>query len=294
MNIRPGKSRSIFTAGVFALFVPCCAMGSLAEGEAQGLSYDPFAEVNAVLGLLKESMFNLQQRMHQAEISVWVTGGIAALALVGILVFAVLHLRRRSKNKCLQKAMESTQGTLEELKNRLEALEALAEQRENDVENLKEVVQKMLVAGQKAEKRPVAEPTLPAQAYAAVPKHPVQEPRYSTRPAGRLRAEFDSTLSDNIMLLPGEDYTLYDDNTLEYSGRGRYGDLGTYLRNGVLRLYDICVDGRTYCYDACKNAGYRSDYLQLTKTLRRARVRKNAGGGYDLVEAGVLQAERVG
>lgn len=124
------------------------------------------------------------------------------------------------------------------------------------------------------------------------PQVPIADvPKQSSHVVENLKAVFDMTLSDNIFLAKGSDYILYDDNTLEYSMRMPYGEISAYARNGLLRLYDIQVNDTVYAYQQYKNKKCPNGYVQVKETLKRAKVKINAAGTYDLVEPGLLRAE---
>lgn len=134
--------------------------------------------------------------------------------------------------------------------------------------------------------------TVSAEPELVLPQVPIANvPKQSSSVVENLKAVFDMTLSDNIFLAKGSDYILYDDNTLGYSMRMPYGEISAYARNGLLRLYDIQVNDTIYTYQQYKNKKCPNAYVQVKETLKRAKVKINAAGTYDLVEPGLLRAE---
>lgn len=121
-------------------------------------------------------------------------------------------------------------------------------------------------------------------------KNVLDLPIQSNCEIGKLQTKFDPTLSDSIYLTAGENYILYEDNTVAYALKRPYGELSSFMRNGLLRMYDIKVGDKVYTYQECKESGCPSFYLEVKANLRRAEVKLNSAGVYDLKRAGLLEA----
>ena len=225
---------------------------------------------------------------------------IAILVLVTAIVLGVVNLMMtlRAKKSANDAGAYANQQDLKKLQENLNR-ELKTLQKENSrLQNELTTVQNAARSETKEENvktylnESPSPKTVSAEPELVSPQVPIADvPKQSSSVVGNLKAVFDITLSDNIFMTKGSDYILYNDNTLEYSMRMPYGEISAYARNGLLRLYDIQVNDTIYTYQQYKNKKCPNAYVQVKETLKRAKVKINAAGTYDLVEPGLLCAE---
>lgn len=251
-------------------------------------------------------IINLEQdlaRCGQAVLFASMVGLLAlilALSLGGYTIYTVLHQKDKQSQEAGPKDLKMESLTKEQANLRREV-----GQLHTEVLSLSESIEKL-----KSELPPPSSSNSDASSFGGFsapntqqPEPPVQIrsshlaavnlPAQSSREVGRLQTRFDPTLSDAIYLTAGEDYILYEDNTVEYALNRPYGELRSFMRNGLLRMYDIQVGDKVYTYQECKKSGCPSFYLEIKSNLRRAEVNRNSAGAYDLKHTGLLEAVRV-
>lgn len=276
-----------------------------AESETPQVESTQESELTNRLSEMEELSKKTQKRVQELEdrvdtIQKFTAVGllIAILALVTAIVLGVVNLMmtlraKKSANDAGAYANQQDLKKLQENLNReLKTLQKENSRLRNELTTVRNAAQsetkeenvKTYLNESPSPKTVSVEPELVS------PQVPIADmPKQSSSVVGNLKAVFDMTLSDNIFMTKGSDYILYDDNTLEYSMRMPYGEISAYARNGLLRLYDIQVNDTIYTYQQykkCPNA-----YVQVKDTLKRAKVKINAAGTYDLVEPGLLSAE---
>lgn len=278
-----------------------------AESETPQVESTQESELTNRLSEMEELSKKTQKRVQELEdrvdtIQKFTAVGllIAILALVTAIVLGVVNLMMtlRAKKSANDAGAYANQQDLKKLQENLNR-ELKTLQKENSrLRNELTTVQNTARSETKEENvksylnESPSPKTVSAEPELVSPQVPIANvPKQSSSVVGNLKAVFDMTLSDNIFMTKGSDYILYDDNTLEYSMRMPYGEISAYARNGLLRLYDIQVNDTIYTYQQYKNKKCPNAYVQVKDTLKRAEVKINAAGTYDLVEPGLLRAE---
>lgn len=296
------------------LLASAAAMNTSVSIQVESASAAPTAEntESDTEAQLREALHNVESRQNNLEEEVGTAKRLAlaglilgVLSLVAAIAAGVLScmLSRKKvgelgenafyvKQQEFKKAQESLghelqklQSETQQLHNKMAEAQAVKvpspSMESRDVPKQREAERKEAEAGKVQEPENQASPRIDAPAA----------PKQSSRVLGNLKAEFDIALSDDIFLTAGNDYILYDDNTMEYAMKMPYGEFDSYAKNGLLRLYDIQVGDTVYTYQQYKEKKCPNVYIQMEGNLKRAKVKSNAAGAYDLVEVGLLSAE---
>lgn len=278
----------------------------LVSAQTDKVAADQLTALQQVQNEQQSRIISLEQDLARCGQAVIFTSVVALVALIlalslgGYTIYAVLHQKDKQNQEAGSKDLKMEALTKEHASLRREV-----GQLHTDVLNLHERIEKL-----KSELPPPSSSKSDVSSFGgfSVPDTQQSEPpvqirssllpaenllTQSSREVGRLQTRFDPTLSDAIYLTAGEDYILYEDNTVEYALSRPYGELSSFMRNGLLRMYDIQVKDKVYTYQECKKSGCPSFYLEIKSNLRRAEVNCNSAGAYDLKHTGLLEAVRI-